>query len=169
MKANRKFIDGEEAVSAVIGVILMVAITVAIAATVYVYVSGMMDVTGGTAPVAVIQIEDSGTDTADPVTGLYGAAEEVLVLEHFSGDLITMSDITIEYKGETVITTWTPLTAASTTAGALVATLPDIFQFGDEIIVSTWDAAAENGAYFFRIRHNPSNSWIVTEKAATAI
>jgi len=42
MKANRKFIEGEEAVSAVIGVILMVAITVAIAATVYVYVSGML-------------------------------------------------------------------------------------------------------------------------------
>ncbi|MCX6667758.1 MAG: type IV pilin N-terminal domain-containing protein [Euryarchaeota archaeon] len=42
MKANRKFINGEEAVSAVIGVILMVAITVAIAATVYVYVSGML-------------------------------------------------------------------------------------------------------------------------------
>ena len=42
MKANRKFINEEEAVSAVIGVILMVAITVAIAATVYVYVSGMI-------------------------------------------------------------------------------------------------------------------------------
>ena len=46
MKANRKFINADErAVSAVIGVILMVAITVAIAATVYVYVSGMI---GGT-------------------------------------------------------------------------------------------------------------------------
>lgn len=45
MKANRKFKE-EEAVSAVIGVILMVAITVAIAATVYVYVSGML----GTGP-----------------------------------------------------------------------------------------------------------------------
>jgi len=42
MKANRKFVEDEEAVSAVIGVILMVAITVAIAATVYVYVSGMV-------------------------------------------------------------------------------------------------------------------------------
>jgi FlaG/FlaF family flagellin (archaellin) len=42
MKANRKFVEGEDAVSAVIGVILMVAITVAIAATVYVYVSGMV-------------------------------------------------------------------------------------------------------------------------------
>ena len=42
MKANRKFKENEEGVSAVIGVILMVAITVAIAATVYVYVSGMV-------------------------------------------------------------------------------------------------------------------------------
>ena len=46
MKANRKFKEADDrAVSAVIGVILMVAITVAIAATVYVYVSGMI---GGT-------------------------------------------------------------------------------------------------------------------------
>jgi flagellin-like protein len=42
MKANRKFVEEKEAVSAVIGVILMVAITVAIAATVYVYVSGLV-------------------------------------------------------------------------------------------------------------------------------
>jgi flagellin-like protein len=48
MKANRKFKEADEAVSAVIGVILMVAITVAIAATVYVYVSGMIG-TGQTA------------------------------------------------------------------------------------------------------------------------
>jgi archaeal type IV pilus assembly protein PilA len=51
MKANRKFIEGNErAVSAVIGVILMVAITVAIAATVYVYVSGMLGGTQNKAP-----------------------------------------------------------------------------------------------------------------------
>jgi len=36
--------EGEEAISAVIGVILMVAITVAIAATVYVYISGSIGV-----------------------------------------------------------------------------------------------------------------------------
>jgi len=46
MRANKKSRDTDQrAVSAVIGVILMVAITVAIAATVYVYVSGML---GGT-------------------------------------------------------------------------------------------------------------------------
>ena len=41
MKANRKFVSGDdEAVSPVIAVILMVAITVVLAATVYVWVSG---------------------------------------------------------------------------------------------------------------------------------
>jgi flagellin-like protein len=51
MKANRKFREADErAVSAVIGVILMVAITVAIAATVYVYVSGMIGGTQNKAP-----------------------------------------------------------------------------------------------------------------------
>jgi len=41
MKANRKFVEEKEAVSAVIGVILMVAITVAMAAAVFVYVSNL--------------------------------------------------------------------------------------------------------------------------------
>lgn len=40
MKANQKFLKSEEAVSPVIAVILMVAITVVLAATVYVWVSG---------------------------------------------------------------------------------------------------------------------------------
>jgi flagellin-like protein len=64
MKANRKFIGGEEAVSAVIGVILMVAITVAIAATVYVYVSGMIGGTTSTTPTIAMNIfsRDDGQD-----------------------------------------------------------------------------------------------------------
>jgi len=46
----RELKDKEDAVSAVIGVILMVAITVAIAATVYVYVSGMIGTSPQSAP-----------------------------------------------------------------------------------------------------------------------
>ncbi len=61
MKANRKFIKGEEAVSAVIGVILMVAITVAIAATVYVYVSGMI----GTSPTVTPNVQFSKNDISN--------------------------------------------------------------------------------------------------------
>jgi flagellin-like protein len=58
MKANRKFVEGDEAVSAVIGVILMVAITVAIAATVYVYVSGMIGVQQRVPVVQMLAQED---------------------------------------------------------------------------------------------------------------
>jgi len=58
MKANRKF-KGEEAVSAVIGVILMVAITVAIAATVYVYVSGMLTPTTTGKTISALQVGSS--------------------------------------------------------------------------------------------------------------
>jgi len=78
MKANRKFIEGEEeAVSAVIGVILMVAITVAIAATVYVYVSGMI---GGTTAKAstlsmnTFSFDDSAQQRIWLVSGIEGEA-----------------------------------------------------------------------------------------------
>jgi FlaG/FlaF family flagellin (archaellin) len=62
MKANSKYKkSNEHAVSAVIGVILMVAITVAIAATVYVYISGMIG--GAKGQVANIAcITDSSTN-----------------------------------------------------------------------------------------------------------
>jgi len=59
MKANRKFVEGDEGVSAVIGVILMVAITVAIAATVYVYVSGMMGGAAEKAPTITFTKDES--------------------------------------------------------------------------------------------------------------
>ena len=77
MKANRKFIEEESAVSAVIGVILMVAITVAIAATVYVYVSGMI---GGTATktstlsMNVYSRNDAGEQVIWLVSGIEGEA-----------------------------------------------------------------------------------------------
>jgi hypothetical protein len=59
MKANRKFVKADEhAVSAVIGVILMVAITVAIAATVYYYVTTMMPKSGSTSPTFSLRVDD---------------------------------------------------------------------------------------------------------------
>ena len=74
MKANRKFIEEEDAVSAVIGVILMVAITVAIAATVYVYVSGMLGTGPATTPTVTLQQSGSFIAVLEvqngPVTGV---------------------------------------------------------------------------------------------------
>jgi len=79
MKANRKFINDEEAVSAVIGVILMVAITVAIAATVYVYVSGMLSPTPEAAPSiawTVDRADKEVTITSGSAGNAYAADED---------------------------------------------------------------------------------------------
>jgi flagellin-like protein len=78
MKANRKFVEGEEAVSAVIGVILMVAITVAIAATVYVYVSGML----------------GGGPTAAPTVGMIQVGNYISIQQVERGP-ITYTDVAI--------------------------------------------------------------------------
>ena len=61
MKANKKFVEEKEAVSAVIGVILMVAITVAIAATVYVYVTGLTSSPSEQSEAASATVTDSGS------------------------------------------------------------------------------------------------------------
>ena len=61
MKANKKFVEENEAVSAVIGVILMVAITVAIAATVYVYVTGLTSSPSSQSESASCVVTDSGS------------------------------------------------------------------------------------------------------------
>ena len=100
MKANRKYLDNEEAVSAVIGVILMVAITVAIAATVYVYVSGL-----GSTP--------SDLETAAVATAQGTENQIKLILAHGGenyGDGYNISqDVTIYINGSKVTLTDTGL------------------------------------------------------------
>lgn len=165
MRRKIKYISNQEAVSVVIGVIIMVAITVAMAAVSYAYLTGMI---GGDemTPVADIQIKDgAATATAGAYTQ---AGDEVFTIFHYSGDIIVIADVAFEYKGG-LITEWTVLT--TTEPGGLTATMPTdgFFQFGDEISVTAVDATTQSGSYVFRIRYNPSNSWIKTETTATAI
>ena len=132
MKANRKFVDGEEAVSAVIGVILMVAITVAIAATVYVYVSGMMGTGQEAAPtLTFIKDDKAAVNTltviaADPADLSWGD------LELQNG---TAGSVIDHGQGTTTVTAGTILD---------IATL------------------AGTGAYTISIRHIPTNTLIGT-------
>jgi flagellin-like protein len=133
MKANRKFVEGEEAVSAVIGVILMVAITVAIAATVYVYVSGMLGGTTGTetegASVAVTAAADDrikvtltrGGQNYDETDG-YSATDVNIFIDGYEVEELATSPSTW-YTGEPVyigLATDTPTAprAAATTGFA---------------------------------------------------
>jgi len=164
MKANRKFKE-EEAVSAVIGVILMVAITVAIAATVYVYVSGITGGTTKTAPAVTFRI----TDAADSaVGGTYAAAgDDVFNFEHAGGDKLTMKDLKIQYKSSAV-TSWTTIDATGV-ANGLKATIPTYLEVGDTIVLEAVTAAGTpSGDYTFRVIHTPSNSIILSETPYTA-
>ena len=117
MKANRKFIEDGEAVSAVIGVILMVAITVAIAATVYVYVSGMLTTGSTTTPditfyfddtantLTVSKISESGIAWTDiHKTGTCTLPAGTIE----AGDAVTgcVGTVTLNYQNTTLLGSW---------------------------------------------------------------
>ena len=120
MKANRKFVKGEEAVSAVIGVILMVAITVAIAATVYVYVSGMLP-TGGSVTPSITILPDDTKNTllvsgADPSSASW---ENINITITYNESALTYADIKlniIAYStgGAHAPSAWGTITAGNT-------------------------------------------------------
>jgi len=110
MKANKKFVEEEEAVSAVIGVILMVAITVAIAATVYVYVSGMLG-SGPSASMTVSMVQTSGFISIQNVEG---------------GPLTAPSSITFVASNGSFVGngTWNDIDSSGTVTGGDTITAP---------------------------------------------
>ncbi len=143
MKANRKFVEGDEAVSAVIGVILMVAITVAIAATVYVYVSGMIG--GGT------------ESTPSMAFARDNANDKIYVTSSATG--IAWSDVSIKMDDATATATMNGtayVTAATfTTADNFGAT--GNVEAGDYFEVNSTTA---DGDVEITLRYDPTNSLI---------
>ena len=112
MKANRKFIEADErAVSAVIGVILMVAITVAIAATVYVYVSGMIGGTKNQTP----NVACTTDSTANKVT--VATADANIKWSDITVTLNPSLTYDIWYNGGITNSTVTSITTQTVTAG----------------------------------------------------
>jgi flagellin-like protein len=90
MKANQKFLNGDdEAVSPVIAVILMVAITVVLAATVYVWVSGF----------GAQSSQPAKTVALTSASALTGGAKTYSVASAATG--MKWSDITVTVDGVT--------------------------------------------------------------------
>lgn len=81
----------ERAVSPVIGVILMVAITVVLAGVIGVMVFGLADDLGDTTPSATLDITDVDNDSTDGE----------FVLAHDGGDAIEAADISVILDGAT--------------------------------------------------------------------
>lgn len=96
MKKDMKFSKNEEAVSPVIGVILMVAITVILAAVIAAFVFGMG--TPETTPQANLKIKDAKSSTNN------------VTIEHKGGDALKLSDVkVIVYNTTATKTTFDPL------------------------------------------------------------
>ncbi|VVB60302.1 Uncharacterised protein [uncultured archaeon] len=135
MKANRKFIEADErAVSAVIGVILMVAITVAIAATVYVYVSGMI----------------GGTQKKTPTIAMIPDNSNNLFTISSADSDISWTDITIISTNKTGSTVTAPVNSGGT--GTVTA--------GGTLNYNVWLAAHAGDTVTCTLKYNPTNSLI---------
>jgi len=89
----KKLIDEDRAVSPVIGVILMVAITVILAAVIGTFVLGLGDQIQSTTPQASFGF-DTGT-----YSGENGTEYTSVTITHESGDTISASDLTVSVDG----------------------------------------------------------------------
>lgn len=151
MKANKKSREPEErAVSAVIGVILMVAITVAISATVYVYVSSMI---GGTKDQTanIACITDSSTNRITITTASANIKWK---------DIIVITDNTsVDWR--VYDPSYNPLDVAKSTSGATA----DIAA-GDYIEFDFTANPGMSGNVRVSLRFTPTNtllgSWTIT-------
>ncbi|WP_088901306.1 type IV pilin [Halorubrum lacusprofundi] len=92
MNLKTAFQDNDRAVSPVIGVILMVAITVILAAVVGTFVLGLGDQIGGSATAGVTVDGDNTTDVTVTLTNL-GTAESVKIVDS-NGTSINTTGVT---------------------------------------------------------------------------
>jgi archaeal type IV pilus assembly protein PilA len=117
MKANRKFVQADEAVSPVIAVILMVAITVVLAATVFVLVSDIGGNTGSAAP-SISWAPDESNDRLG-VTTASNNADWFRLTVQVDSCTVSTSTATVVYAGATPATSIAKNTDATTSGAPL--------------------------------------------------
>ena len=167
----------EKAVSPVIGVILMVAITVILAAVIASFVFGLGSKAPKTAPQAQLVAEDDpNTDTAIPANNY----STLLKIQHKGGEPIVVGEIKIiltdpdgnVYSSDAtnppkiyglITSSQDDTTTAPTTLGAT-----DVIEIGDVVYVvvqaGSTDIAANPGTWTIQIIHVPSSQYILDAK-----
>lgn len=161
MKANRKFLNGDdEAVSPVIAVILMVAITVVLAATVYVWVSGFGS--QSSQPAKSLALSSSGS--IDTTTYAGDFLKSYTIASATSG--MRYSDLTVTIDGVTQTFDATPCSAGLLAnanwggcAGTTARAATDTVSAGDSLLLRT-DATPAGTT--LRILDATANSVMVT-------
>jgi flagellin-like protein len=168
--ALKDFVSGEErAVSPVIGVILMVAITVILAAVIGTFVLGLGDQLGNNAPQATFSVSDD----SDPYDGGTNGVD-VVNIDHNGGDTLQGQNIRIILRtGEgDRITEVTDISVNSDLgAGELGSTYAQVGT-GDRITVkmdsgnSAYSQVSQGEDIVVQIVHTPSDT-IVSESQVT--
>ena len=141
MKLNNYFEDNR-AVSPVIGVILMVAITVILAAVIGTFVLGLGD-SLNQAPQAQM---DASTDSSDNVE-----------ISHNGGDSIEIADLRITLEGSSN----NPYESTGTVSFSLEGTADGEFNVGDTIEIDNGDLGGASGDTQVKVVHVPSESIIL--------
>jgi len=135
MKFKQLF-DDDRAVSPVIGVILMVAITVILAAVIGTFVLGLGDQVQSTTPQASFGFDSGATDIQDNGTA-DSTSVKTMTVTHETGDTIDASNLKISVDGDQAYAA-----SGNTTAG----TFSDEVSAGSSVtIVGATDATVDTG------------------------
>ena len=137
MNIKTAFQDSERAVSPVIGVILMVAITVILAAVIGTFVLGLGDSLGDSQPTAQLSVED--------------VSDDEVTISHNGGDALVVDDLRVTVDDE----------EADFSEGDDVSE-GEQFRIGDTATFADgdFDGNIEDGARL-RVIHDPSNSFLL--------
>jgi flagellin-like protein len=163
------FIEDKSGVSPVIGVILMVAITVILAAVIGTFVLGLGDQVGNTQPSASLSISDA-SESFDTSSNLL--ANDTFVISHNNGDTLNEEDLRITIRNadtNALVYDLDPASANDTSTGELGAILngvpmvgDDDIALGDSVTLRTPGPAAsalsEDTEYQVTVIHQPSES-----------
>ena len=142
MKPSNLFNSDDRAVSPVIGVILMVAITVILAAVIGTFVLGLGDSLGDSQPTAQIEVNFETTGSTNNV-----------VIEHAGGDRIESDTL------EVIVSD------LDTNANA-TGTVPGALSVGDSVSTDPSGASSNTTVTNVRVRiiHQPSDSILVDQE-----
>lgn len=160
-----KWFRDEKGVSPVIGVILMVAITVILAAVIASFVFGLGSKAPKSAPQAQLTLSDAG-DSLDSSSN----TQSVFKLSHNGGEVIRLDEIKVfvYYSNGTPYDTITYSTSSHQLKGTYLvnssatdATSDDIFEPGEIIIFAENSTDVNPGTYLVKILHIPSNQFIL--------
>lgn len=157
MKANRKFLRGDDdAVSPVIAVILMVAITVVLAATVYVWVSGFGSQSGNPAKTISLTSSSSLSNSNSDSWKNYTVAAATSGMK-YSDITLTLDGVTLPCASPAVDLTDSWLYSQGGTPGCTLAT---VIGAGDRIQI--FDDGGGMSGKTLRVLDAQANSVILT-------